>query len=50
MKTLTNAEFMEILKKCCSDGHIDDEKFNFVLSNYFPYNLVFKEDLRKNDG
>lgn len=49
-KRLNNSEFMEILKKCCSDGHIDDEKFNFVLSNYFPYNLVFKEDLRKNDG
>lgn len=47
MKTLTNKEFLKILHECCSDGYINDDLFNCVLSGYWPYNLVFHRDLRK---
>lgn len=48
MEHLTNEQFLEIMKKCCKDGKIDDGKLDHILSNYFPYNLTFK-DLRQYD-
>ena len=47
MKTLTNAEFMDILHKCCSDGKVDDAQLENALCTYFPYNLVFKGGFEK---
>lgn len=40
--TLNNKEFLKILKMCCKDGKIDDDKMNSILSNYFPYDITFK--------
>ena len=40
--TLDNKRFLEILKDCCQDGKLDDDKLNNQLCNYFPYDLVFK--------
>ena len=44
MKTLSNEQFLEIMQQCCKDGKIDDELMNRILSNFFPYDIVFKED------
>lgn len=44
MATLSNKEFLQVLKSCCKDGKIDDEKMNQILGAYFPYNLTFKGD------
>lgn len=41
MNTLTNSQFMEILRECCNDGKIDDTKLNQILKCYHPYNLSF---------
>ena len=41
MATLSNKEFLQVLKSCCKDGKIDDEKMNEILGAYFPYNLTF---------
>lgn len=49
MQTLTSAAFMKIFHACCKDGHLDDEKFEELLSTYYPYNLVFKGNLRKKE-
>lgn len=50
MKTLNNKQFLSIMKSCCENGHIDDKVFNLVLSNYWPYNLVFKRDFERSNG
>lgn len=42
--TLNNKEFLKVLKQCCKDGKIDDTMLNNILSNYFPYDIVFKGD------
>ena len=41
-QTLNNKQFLKILKDCCQDGKLDDDKLNNRLSNYFPYDLIFK--------
>ena len=41
-QTLTNKEFLRILKNSCKDGKLDDDYLNDCLSNYYPYDLVFK--------
>ena len=41
-KTLTNEEFLKILKKACESEDMD-KYLNDTLSNYFPYNLTFKK-------
>ena len=38
----SSKEFLQILNKCCENGKLDDEKLNSILSNFFPYDLVFK--------
>lgn len=47
MKTLNSADFMKIFHSCCKNGKINDKLFEELLSTYWPYNLVFKGDLRK---
>ena len=42
MATLTNKEFLKILNDACKNGKVDDDYLNNCLSNYHPYNLVFK--------
>lgn len=42
-QTLNNKQFLKILKKSCKDGKLDDGYLNDCLSNYFPYDLVFKK-------
>ena len=42
-QTLNNKEFLKILKTACKSGKIDDKYMNNCLSNYFPYDLVFKK-------
>ena len=49
MKSLNNKNFMSILSECCSDGHIDDDLLNYVLSFYWPYNLVFHRVLEEDN-
>ena len=44
MKNINNEQFLEIMKNCCKDGKIDDKKMNRILGNFFPYDIVFKED------
>ena len=39
-KTLTNEEFLKILKEACESEDMD-KYLNNVLCNYFPYSLVF---------
>ena len=41
MNTLTNEDFIFLLKECCTNGKIDDDKLNNILKYYFPYNLTF---------
>ena len=41
-KTLTNEEFLKILKDACESEDMD-KYLNDTLSNYFPYNLTFKK-------
>lgn len=41
-QTLTNKEFLKVLKEACKGGKVDDDYLNNYLSYYFPYNLVFK--------
>lgn len=46
-ETLDNKQFLEILKQCCDkEGRVNDEMLNNILSNYFPYWLVFKSDAK----
>lgn len=47
-RILDNEDFIKILKSCCKDGVINDEKLDFILSHYSPYNLTFK-NLRRYD-
>ena len=41
-QTLNNKEFLKILKEACKTGKVDDDYLNNCLSNYYPYDLVFK--------
>ena len=43
MDTLTNEEFLKILKNACKTENMD-EYLNKTLSKYYPYCLVFKEE------
>ena len=42
-QTLNNKQFLKILRMACKDGKINDNYLNSCLSNYFPYDLVFKK-------
>ena len=42
-QTLNNKQFLKILRMACKDGKINDNYLNNCLSNYFPYDLVFKK-------
>lgn len=45
-RTLTNKEFMKILKEACKSEDMDKE-LNEVLKNYFPYSLTFGRGVEK---
>lgn len=40
--TLNNQQFMKILKQACKDGKVDEDFLNDFLSNFHPYDLVYK--------